>query len=408
MSRLFTAKASLVAGVAAGVAIAVSTGMANAAEVKVGVVLTYSGGAAQFGQQIDRGMSLYMKLNEAALGDHKITLIKRDSKRPGGDIAKTAVRELVTRDKVDLLAGFVFSPNIIASAPIVTQAKVPAIVMNAGTAWIPSLSPYIARTSFTMWQSGVPMGAYAAEKLGCKTAVSGYTDYPPGKDSIAAFKNGFEGVGGKVIDAIPMGGPGKVPDFTPFFQRVKDAKPDCFYVFVPAGNHARAVAKGFTDLGLKDAGIRLIGPGDITQDTELQGMGDAAVGLITAHHYSADYDTPENNAFVKAWKAEYGADTIPDFMAVAGYDGMAAIFHVIKTLDGDIDADKAMSALKGWQFASPRGPIMIDPETRDIVHNEHIHEIVRDGDRLAVKVLETYPQVKDPCKAQGIGKCAAK
>jgi len=205
-----------------------------------------------------------------------------------------------------------------------------------------------------------------------------------------------------------MGGPAKVPDFTPFFQRVKDASPDCFYVFVPAGNNAKAVAKGFTDLGLKEAGIRLIGPGDITQDTELQGMGDSAVGMITAHHYSADYDTPENQAFVKAWKAEYGAESIPDFMAVAGYDGMAAIFHLVNTLDGKIDADKAMEALKGWQYASPRGPIMIDPETRDIVHDEHIHEIVQVGDRLAVKVLETYPQVKDPCKAQGIGKCAAK
>lgn len=377
-----------------------------AKNVKIGVVLTFSGGAAQFGQQIERGMNLYAKRHQSALGAHTVELIKRDSKRPGGDIAKTAVQELITRERVDILAGFVFSPNAMASAPLVTQGKVPMIIMNAGTAWIPSLSPYIARVSFTMWQSGHPMGAYAKDKLGCNSAASGYTDYPPGKDSVLAFKTGFEAAGGRIVDEIPMGGPREVPDFTPFFQRVKDAKPDCFYVFVPAGNHASAVAKTFADLGMRGAGIRLIGPGDITQDTKLQSMGDDAVGMVTMHHYSADYDTPENKAFVKAWKEAYGEDTTPDFMGVAGWDGMAAIFHAINTLDGEITAEGTMDALRGWQFASPRGPITIDPETRDIVHDEHVHEIVKQGDRLMVKVVETIPQVKDPCKALKIGKCA--
>lgn len=396
-------KSGLVSLVTAG--LMAGAGAAGAETVKIGVVLTFSGGAAQFGQQIERGMNLYSKLHADQLGGHKIELIKRDSKRPGGDIAKTAVRELVTRDKVDMLAGFVFSPNAMASAPLATQAKKPMIVMNAGTAWIPSLSPYIARVSFTMWQSGTPMGQYAAEELSCKSAAMGYTDYPPGKDSVAAFKYGFEGAGGEVVDSIPMGGPRNVPDFTPFFQRVKDARPDCFYVFVPAGNHASAVVKAFSDLGLADAGIRLIGPGDITQDTKLQSMGDAAVGLITVHHYSADYDTPENKAFVKAWKEEYGADTTPDFMGVQGYDGMAAIYHVIEKLDGKIDPDKAMAVLKGWEFASPRGPISIDPETRDIIQNESVHRVVKKGDRLAIEVVKTIEAVKDPCKAGKIGKC---
>lgn len=378
---------------------------ARAATVKVGVVLTYSGGAAEFGQQVDRGMNLYLQQHAAQLGDHTIELIKRDAKRPGGDIAKTAVRELITRERVDILAGFIFSPNAIASAPLVTQGKVPMVIMNAGTAWIPNLSPYIARVSFTMWQSGYPMGKYAREQLGCTTAAVGYTDYPPGKDSLEAFQTGFEQAGGQVIDAIPMGGPREVPDFTPFFQRIKDAKPDCLYVFVPAGNHATAVVKTFADLGLADRGIRLIGPGDILQDTKLQAMGDAAVGLITMHHYSADYDTPENRAFVAAWKAAYGTDSTPDFMGVAGWDGMAAIVHVVKTLDGKITAAGAMEALKGWRFNSPRGPIMIDPETRDIVHDEHVHKVVKQGDRLAIEVIETIPQVKDPCKALKIGRC---
>lgn len=380
-------------------------GLAQAKTVKVGVVLTYSGGAAQFGEQIERGMMLYMNQHEKELGDNKIELIKRDSKRPGGDIAKNAVQELITREKVNILAGFVFSPNAMASAPLATQGKVPMIVMNAGTAWIPSLSPYIARVSFTMWQSGYLMGTYAAKTLGYKTAAMGYTDYPPGKDSVNSFKMGFEAAGGKVVDSIPMGGPREVPDFTPFFQRVKDEKPDAFYVFVPAGNHAAAVVKTYSDLGMKQAGVTLIGPGDITQDTQLQGMGDAAVGLVTMHHYSADYDTPENKAFVAAWKKAYGDETTPDFMGVQGYDGMAAIFHVIKTLDGDIDADKAIAALKGWKFNSPRGPIMIDPETRDIVQNEYVHEVTKEGGRLKIKVIGKVDQVKDPCKELKVGKC---
>lgn len=381
---------------------------AQAENVKVGVVLTYSGGAAELGEQVDRGMELYLKTHPEAFGGHTVELIKRDSKRPGGDIAKNAVQELITRERVDMLAGFIFSPNAMASAPLATKGKVPMIIMNAGTAWIPSLSPNIVRVSFTMWQSGYPMGKYAHDKLGCSTAAIGYTDYPPGKDSLAAFQMGFEAAGGKIVDAIPMGGPADVPDFTPFFQRVKDAKPGCFYVFVPSGNHASAVAKTFAALDMANAGIKLIGPGDITQDTKLQGMGDAAEGLITMHHYSADYDTPINKAFVKAWKDEYGADTTPDFMGVAGWDGMAAIAHAITAQNGDVSADGTIAALKGWKFESPRGPIMIDPDTRDIVHNENVHKVVKKDGRLMVEVIDTMGQVKDPCKELAVGKCADK
>lgn len=392
-------------GLAVGLAMGAAAFTASAAEVKIGVVLTYSGGAAQFGEQIDRGMNLYLQKHPEAFGGHTVKLIKRDSKRPGGDIAKNAVRELITREKVDLLAGFVFSPNAMASAPLATQGKVPMVVMNAGTAWIPKLSPYIARVSFTMWHAGYPMGKYAKETIGCSTAVVGYTDYPPGKDSRNAFKTGFEEAGGKVVEAIPMGGPREVPDFTPFFQRVKDAKPGCFYVFVPAGNHASAVVKTFAGLDMAGAGIRLIGPGDITQDTKLQGMGDDAVGLTTIHHYSADYETPANKAFVEAWKAAYGNDTTPDFMGVQGWDGMAAIAHAIKAQNGSVSADGTMSALKGWSFASPRGMVSIDPETRDVVHDANVHQVVKEGGRLKVKVIGSIKQVKDPCKALKIGKC---
>ena len=312
---------------------------------------------------------------------------------------------MLFRSKVDLLAGFVYSPDAIASAPLVTEAKKPMVVMNAGTAWITNLSPMISRVSFSMWHSGYAMGEAAVKQLHAKTAVIGYTDFPPGKDSLEAFKRAFEKAGGKVIDAIPMGGPGQVPDFTPFFQRAKDKKPDVFYVFVPSGDHAVAVMKTYAALGMRQAGIKLIGPGDLTPDYKLQGMGDEAVGLITIHLYNADLDNPLNKRFVATWKKDYGADSSPDFMGVQGYDGMAAIAHVVVTQKGKLDAEGAMAALKGWKFNSPQGPIMIDPNTRDIVMNEYLSEVVKSGGRLVQKNIGTINAVKDMCKELKEGKC---
>jgi branched-chain amino acid transport system substrate-binding protein len=259
-----------------------------------------------------------------------------------------------------------------------------------------------------MWHSGYAMGEAAAKQLGAKTAVVGYTDFPPGKDSLAAFKNGFEKFGGKVVDEIPMGGAGAVPDMTPFFQRAKDQKPDVFYVFVPAGDHASAVVKTYGALGMKDAGIKLIGPGDITQDTKLQSMGAPAVGLLTMHHYHAFLDNPENKRFIEAWKKEYGANSTPDFMAVGGYDGMAAIVQAIKATKGKMDTNAALASLKGWKFSSPRGPIMIDPATRDIVMNEYLSEVIMKDGKLEQKTIGKIDMVKDQCKEQKIGPCAPK
>jgi branched-chain amino acid transport system substrate-binding protein len=388
--------------------LAAATCWANAQEIKVGVALPYTGIGAEFGQLVDRGMELYLKLNADKVKPYKITLIKRDVKNPGGADAKIAVQELLTQDKVDVLAGWVYSPNAIASAPIVTAGKKLAVIMNAGTAHITNMSPYFVRTSFSMWHAGHAMGISAAKFLKAKTAVVGYTDFPPGKDSLAAFKHAFEANGGKVIDEIPMGGAGAVPDLTPFFQRAKEKKPDVFFVFVPAGDHAAAVVRTYAALGMKEAGIKLIGPGDITQDTKLQAMGQNAVGLITMHHYHADLDNAENKRFVEAWKKEYGANTTPDFMAVGGYDGMAAIVHAVQATKGKVDADKALAALKGWKYNSPRGPISIDPDTRDIVMNEYLSEAIMKDGRVFQKVIGKIDNVKDACKELKIPPCAPK
>jgi branched-chain amino acid transport system substrate-binding protein len=372
-------------------------------EIKVGVALPYTGVGAEFAQQIERGMLQYLKLNPVK--GYKITLVKRDVKDPSGANARTVIQELLTQDKVDVLAGWVYSPNAIASAPIVNAGKKLAVIMNAGTAHITQMSNFYVRTSFSMWHSGYALGDVAAKRLKAKTAVIGYSDFPPGKDMRDSFKRAFEAAGGKVVDEIPMGGPGAVPDFTPFFQRAKDKKPDVFFVFVPAGDHAAAVVRTYGALGMRKDGIRLIGPGDITQDNKLQAMGPAAVGLITMHHYHADLTNAQNKRLVTSWKKDYGADSTPDFMAVGGYDGMAAIVHAAQATKGKMDADAALKALQGWKFVSPRGPILIDPNTRDIVMNEYLSEVIMKGGRLYQNTIATIENVKDACKELKIPPC---
>ena len=378
-------------------ALLLAAGAAWAETVKVGIILPYSGPNAQLGQQVDRGFELYQKLNAGGTGGHKIEIIKRDSTGPKPDVAKRLATELITRDKVDIVAGVVYSNNAFAISDVTRKAKVPLLIMNAGTAAITTRSPYTARVSFTMWQAAYPLGTYAYEKMKIRTAAVAYANYSPGKDSKNAFTKAFTAAGGKVVADIPFPFP-KIPDFTPFLQSVKDAKPDALYVFIPAGKWATGVMKTYDDLGMRAAGIELIGPGDITQDSELPNMGQVPLGVITMHHYSAAGDRAENKAFVEAWKKAYGADSTPDFFSVQGWDGMAAIHEVVRKLDGKIDADKALAVLKGWKFASPRGPIMIDPETRDIVQNQYLRKVEKRGDALANIEVETLEMVKDPWK----------
>jgi branched-chain amino acid transport system substrate-binding protein len=393
---------------AAAVALSLIGAGAPAQEVKIGVALPYSGVGAELGQQVDRGIDLFLKMNPDAFKPYTIKMVKRDYKDPGGATAKTVVQELIVQEKVDIITGFIYSPNAIAVAPLVHAGKKPLVIMNAGTAWITNLSPYITRVSFSMWHAGFAIGKAAAEILKAKTAVIGYSDFPPGKDSLEAFKKGFEAHGGKVIDEVPMGGAGAVPDFTPFLQRIKDKKPDVLFVFVPGGAHMSGFVKAYGAMGLREAGIKLIGPGDLTQDSKLQELGSAAVGVVTMHHYNADLDNPYNKAFVAEYKRAHGEKEAPDFVSVGGYDGMAAIAHVVQTLKGKLDdPDKVIAALKGWTWEkSPRGPIMIDPVTRDIVMNEYLSEVVMKDGRLYMKNIGMIAAVKDACKELKVGRCA--
>jgi branched-chain amino acid transport system substrate-binding protein len=379
---------------------------ARAEHIKIGVLLPYSGTNADLGDVQDKAFDLYLKLHGKDIAPHTVELIKRDEGPPSGANAKTAATELITRDKVNLLLGVVFSPSAIAMAPVVTQAKIPFVIANAGTAWITQLSPYIVRVSFSMWHDGYAMGTYAAKNLDCKTAATAYSDFPPGKDSTEAFTTAFQKAGGKIVDSIPMGSPAQVPDMTPFFQRIKDEKPNCMFVFIPSGSHAAAVVKTYGQLGLRQAGIKLIGPKDVVPDSKLQDMGDAAVGTIVMSSYSNDLDNTANEEFLKAWHAAYGPDNYPDFESANAWDAIDAVFKTIKKLNGKFDSDAFVNEIKHYSGSGPRGKVSIDPNTRDIVNDEYAMEVIKKPNgKLGTKILGSISQVKDPCKELKIGRC---
>ena len=365
--------------------------------IKIGFITSYSGLNGNLGPYMERAVRLYMKQHEKELPPGvKIELLTRDDTGANPDKARQLAQELVVRDKVNLLAGVIFTPNALAIAPIATEAKVPFIIMNAGTAVITTRSPYIVRASFTLWQASYPLGQWAAKKF--KTAYVLVSDFGPGHDSEEAFAKGFTEGGGKIVGSVRV--PMQNPDWAAYMQRVKDAKPDVLKVFIPAGKTATAVMKNFSDLGLGAAGIKLIGPGDITTDEELPNMGDVALGAVTVHHYSAAADRPANKAFVQAWKKEYGANETPNFLSAGSWDGMDMIFTAIKEQKGKLNPEKTIEILKNYKNPnSPRGPISIDPETRDIVQNEYLREVRKVGGQLANVELETVASaVKDPWK----------
>ena len=377
-------------------ATAVATGaLAQQPAVKIGVIAEFSGPFADYGTQIVNGMKTYLKLHGDTFGGRKVEFIQRDTTGAAPDIAKRLAQELITRDNVDILAGFGLTPNALAVAPIDAEAKKPMVIMNAATSIITTRSPYIVRVSHTLPQDTQPIAQWAA-KNGIKRAYTLISDYGPGIDAEGAFVKAFKAAGGEIIDSVRT--PLQNPDFAPYLQRIKDSKPDAVFVFLPPGSQTIAFIKGYEERGLKQAGVKLIGTGDLTDDGVLQAMGEPTLGLITSFHYSASHDSPENKAFVKAYAEVNGTKYRPNFMACAGYDGMAVIAEALKKTGGSVDPDKFMTALKGMKLMSPRGPIMIDPETRDIVQTVYIRKVERVNGELYNMEFDKFPDVKDPGK----------
>jgi branched-chain amino acid transport system substrate-binding protein len=377
--------------------VALLSAAAAAQTVKVGVILTYSGGFAQQGDEIDKALHLYLKQNEAKLPPGvKIDLIVRDDTGPNPDVAKRLAQELITRDHVQLLTGFLATPNTMAVAPLSAEAKVPMVVMNAAGVQIPRLSPYVARVSFTLWQISLPLGQWAAQH-GITRAYTAVSDFVPGHDAEAGFTKGFTDNGGKIVGSVRF--PLQNPDYVPVVQRILDTKPQAAFLFVPGAKQATAVMKAWNDLGLKQAGIQLVTTQDVMDDAELPNMGDAPLGIVSSGNYSAAATRPQNRAYVAAWRQAYGDRIIPDFFSVGGWDGMAMICDMLRATGGKFTADEAMAFFKTWKNPdSPRGPISIDPATRDIVQNIYLRRVEKLDGHLANVEFATIANVKDPWK----------
>src|SRR5579871_4172126 len=359
--------------------------------VKVGLILPMTGGQASTGKQIDNAIKLYMQQHGDTVAGKKIEIILKDDGAVP-DKTKTAAQELIVNDKVNFIAGFGVTPAALAAAPLATQAKIPEVVMAAGTSIITERSPYIVRTSFTLAQSSTIIGDWAV-KNGIKKVATLTSDYAPGNDALNFFKEHFTAGGGQIVEEVKV--PLANPDFAPFLQRMKDAKPDAVFVFVPAGQGGNFM-KQYAERGLDKAGIKVIGPGDVMDDDLLNGMGDAALGAVTAHIYSAAHPSQANKDFVAAYKKEFNQR--PGFMAVGGYDGIHLIYAALQKTGGNADGDKLIEAMKGMAWESPRGPISIDPETRDIVQNVYVRKVEKvDGELYNVE-FETFKDVKDPGK----------
>jgi branched-chain amino acid transport system substrate-binding protein len=359
--------------------------------LKIGLILPLTGPFASTGRQIEAACRLYMQRNGDTAAGHKIELLVKDDGGVAPETTKRIAQELVTRDKVAVLAGFGLTPLALAAAPVATESKTPMVVMAAATSIIPTKSPYIVRTGFTLPQVTGPIADWAA-KNGIHRVVTMATDYAPGIDAETTFVKRFTAAGGRIVESLRV--PLRNPDYGPFVQRAKDAKPDALFVFVPAGEGS-AVMKQFNDRGLKDAGIRMIGTGDVVDDDLLEGMGTIAVGVVTSFHYSAAHDSPENKAYVDGFmKANQGMR--PNFHSVGGYDGMHVIYEALKKTGGDTDGDKLVEAMKGMKWTSPRGPMSIDPATRDAVQTVYIRKVEMVNGKPWSVEFDKVENIKDP------------
>jgi branched-chain amino acid transport system substrate-binding protein len=363
--------------------------------IKIGVILPYSGQFADTGVQLDNGIRLYMQEHGDTVAGKKIEVIRKDVGGIAPEVAKRLAQELVVRDSADILAGFALTPNALAAAEVSAQAKKFMVVMNAATSIITTKSPYLARTSVTVPEIDETFGDWAA-RSGIKTAYTLVSDYGPGLDAEAAFQRAFEAGGGKILGSVRM--PVANADFSAFVQRAKDANPEAIFIFVPGGTQPVAIGKALASRGITPKNTKILGQGEITFEDALKNMGDDALGIVTAFHYDYNHDSPMNAAFVASYNKAFGRN--PDIYSIGGYDGMHLIYAALEKTGGKADGQDLIDAAKAMTWESPRGPISIDPETRDIVQTVYIRRVENVGDHLANVEFDKIENVKDPVKAR--------
>ncbi len=389
MRRLSTAFCGVV--VAAALA-----AQANAqGTIKIGLIMPYSGQFADTASQMDNAIKLYVKQKGDTVAGNKLEFIRRDTGGVAPDVAKRLAQELVTRDGVDILAGFVLTPNTLAAADVSAEAKKFMVVMNAATSIIITKSPYMVRTSVTIPQLVQTFGTWTY-KDGIRKAYTMVSDFGPGHDAEGAFHRGFKAAGGEIVGSVRF--PVANPDFSAFVQRAKDTNPESIFIFVPGGAQPAAIGKALAERGVDPKKIRVLGMGELTEDEARKNMGDASLGIITVYHYDHSHDSAMNKEFVNAFSAEYGKRN-PNIYSIGGWDGMHLIYEALKKTGGKTDAEGLVNAAKGMKWESPRGPIMIDPETRDIVQTVYIRRVEKVGNDTRNVEFDKIENVKDPTRA---------
>src|ERR1700758_4023174 len=364
--------------------------------LKIGVILPLSGQFADGATQIDNGIKLYVQQHGDTVAGRKIEIIRRDTGGVAPEVAKRLAQELVVRDNVDILAGFLLTPNAMSAAAVSEEAKKFMVVMNAATAIITTKSPYMVRTSLTIPQTTEVFAAWAY-KSGIKKAYTMVSDYGPGHDAEAAFQRAFKEAGGEIVGAVRF--PVANPDFSAFVQRAKDMNPECIYIFIPGGAQPAALGKAFAERGIDFSKTKVLGSGETTAEQALKTMGDAGLGMISAWHYDYKSDAPLNVEFVKVFNEMHGRN--PDFFSIGGYDGMHAIYEALKKTGGNTDGDALIAAAKGLKWQSPRGPMSIDPDTRDVVQTIYVRRVQKVGGELVNVPCDKIENVKDPTRARG-------
>ena len=375
---------------AAGLSWSVQSGAQET--VKIGVILPYSGPFADAANQLQAGIDLYIAKHGSEVAGKTIELVKKDTGGPAPDVAQRLAQELVVRDSVDIIAGFALTPEALGAAPVATEAQKLMVVMNAATSIVTEQSDYIVRTGVTIPQLNTAFGQWAFES-GVKEAYTLVADYGPGLDAEKAFAAGFTAAGGKIVgaDRTPVAN----PDFSAFVQRVRDANPEAVYIFVPGGAQPAAIGKALADRGLAPPETKVFAQGELTHPEALESMGDTAAGIITTYHYSLERDDPLNNEFREAYREANGGRS-PDLFSIGGYDGMHLIYEALKKTEGDTSGDALIEAAKGMAWDSPRGPMSIDPETRDVVQTVYIREVQEVDGELQNVIIHEIPDVKDP------------
>ncbi|QFU16987.1 ABC transporter substrate-binding protein [Microvirga thermotolerans] len=375
-------------------ALLAGTVAAAADTVKVGIIGPFSGPFALQGKNFQAGVEAYMALNGKSVKGHEVEVIYRDLPAANPQQSRALAQELIVKDKVQYLGGVYFTPDAMAITPLLAQANTPLVIFNAATSAIMTQSPLVVRTSFTTAQTTTPLGKIAIER-GIRKVITAVSDYGPGIDAEVAFKKAFEAAGGQVVESVRM--PLSTNDFSPIMQRIRDSKADAVFAFLPSGPTTLGFVKAYNETGLKQAGIKFLAPGDLTQESDLPALGDGALGLLTTFHYAVSHDSPENKRFVEAASKAIGGAEQLSFPAVGAYDGMHVIYKMIEATDGKQDAKKAVDAVKGMAWTSPRGPVSIDPETRHVTENIYLREVAKDANgRLYNKEIQTFPNQKDP------------